>query len=156
MNNAERTNRFEVAMLAIEDLYEDALPALLVEVLADARHWCDRHDRSFWEIDRQAHRHYLTELSMETPTQTSPMTQHERADADIDQLLVARRQIAAVWGVEDVQEVRPDLSDDQCWEVLQLVERTLDAEHGICWQTLEVAADTLFGEAPAEKEEGHE
>jgi len=62
MDNAERSNRFEVAMLALDDLYDEELPALLVDLLTDARHWCDGRDESFWDIDRVAHQHYLAEI----------------------------------------------------------------------------------------------
>ena len=62
MNNAQRSNRFEVAMLALDELYEDELPALLVEVLADARHWCDAHGFDFAALDRRAYQHYLHEI----------------------------------------------------------------------------------------------
>ena len=34
----------------------------LIDLLADARHWCDRHGESFAELDRIAHVHYLHEL----------------------------------------------------------------------------------------------
>lgn len=34
----------------------------LVDFLADARHWCDRHGESFAELDCLAHRHYVAEL----------------------------------------------------------------------------------------------
>ncbi len=80
----------------------------------------------------------------------------EPPEIDIHELLAERRQIADVWSIEDVQAVRPDLSEDQCWEVLQLTDRTKDAELGITWLTLEMAAEHLFGDAPetnqAEKE----
>ena len=45
------------------------------------------------------------------------------AKIDVHVLLAPRRQIASIWSIEDVQEVRPDLTDDQAWEVLQQVER---------------------------------
>ena len=45
------------------------------------------------------------------------------AEIDVHVLLAPRRQIASIWSIEDVQEVRPDLTDDQAWEVLQQVER---------------------------------
>lgn len=73
------------------------------------------------------------------------MTNH---DIDIHAVLAKRRQIAAIWCVEDVQEVRPDLSDDQAWEVLQYAGRHHDAEHGMTWTTLEIVAEELFGSAP--------
>ncbi len=81
----------------------------------------------------------------------------EPPEIDIHEILAERRLIGLVWGVEDVLEVRPDLSEDQCWEVLQSVDRHKDAELGINWQTLEIAAEELFGDAPetgdAEEEE---
>jgi hypothetical protein len=72
----------------------------------------------------------------------------EPPETDIHELLAERRLIGLLWGVDDVQEVRPDLNDDQCWEVLQHVERRKDAEIGIDWLTLEMAAEHLFGNAP--------
>jgi hypothetical protein len=67
---------------------------------------------------------------------------------DIHKILAERRQIAHIWSIEDVQGIRPDLSEDQCWEVLQHVDRYKDAELGITWLTLEMAAEHLFGDAP--------
>jgi hypothetical protein len=37
-------------------------PACLIDFLADARHWCDRHGQNFADLDRIAYDHYLTEL----------------------------------------------------------------------------------------------
>ena len=54
------------------------------------------------------------------------------------------KQVACIWGVEDVQKLRPDLTNDQAWEVLQRVEHEHDADHGIVWNTLRHAADELF------------
>ena len=34
----------------------------LIDLLADARHWCDQHAESFADLDRQAYQHYLAEL----------------------------------------------------------------------------------------------
>jgi hypothetical protein len=69
-------------------------------------------------------------------------------DTNIYEVLAERRQIAAVWGTEDVQAVRPDLTNDQAWQVLMLVERRHDASLGITWLTLEHAAEELFGAPP--------
>jgi len=53
-----------------------------------------------------------------------------------------------------VQEVRPDLTAEQSWQVLQSVKRHYDATVGMNWQTLESAAEDLFGDAPdADKDE---
>ena len=74
------------------------------------------------------------------------------AQIDIEQLLRQRRQVAAIWSVEDVQEVRPDLTDDQAWEVLQRCYRRHDCELGLTWTTIEIVADDLFPEQPSTKE----
>lgn len=36
--------------------------ANLIDLLADARHWCDRHGQCYGDLDRIAHDHYLAEL----------------------------------------------------------------------------------------------
>jgi hypothetical protein len=74
------------------------------------------------------------------------------AEIDVDALLAARRQFAVVWNIDDVQEVRPDLTEDQAWEVLQQLKDAHDAECGISWTTLESVADDLFGSAPESDE----
>jgi len=78
-----------------------------------------------------------------------------KPDIDIHEILAERRLIGLLWGIEDVREVRPDLNAEQCWEVLQHVERRADAEIGINWLTLEWAAEDLFGDAP-ESDDGEE
>ena len=72
----------------------------------------------------------------------------DEIDIDIHELLAQHRQIAHIWSVEDVQSVRPDLTEDQAWEVLQNVDDHKDAELGITWLTLEMAAEQRFGDAP--------
>lgn len=70
------------------------------------------------------------------------------SDMQIHELLASRKKIAVIWCVDDVQCVRPDLSDDQAWEVLKLVEKCHDCTCGITWDTLEITAESLFGDAP--------
>ena len=53
-------------------------------------------------------------------------------------------EIAIIWSVEDVLEVRPELNEAQAFEVLTLCQRRHDANIGITWDTLADAADTLF------------
>jgi hypothetical protein len=48
------------------------------------------------------------------------------------------------WSVEDVHELRPDLSKEQCREVLHYVEEHHNASIGITWDTIEDAAEGLF------------
>lgn len=75
---------------------------------------------------------------------------------DIHALLAKRRQIALIWCREDVQAVRPDLDDDQAWEVLQAAERYHDASTGISWDVLSCHASELFGDAPGTDEDAQE
>ena len=37
----------------------------LIDLLTDARHWCDRHGESFAVLDRLAYQHYILELNDE-------------------------------------------------------------------------------------------
>tara|TARA_R100000988_G_scaffold103120_1_gene80950 strand:+ start:2015 stop:2266 length:252 start_codon:yes stop_codon:yes gene_type:complete len=54
--------------------------------------------------------------------------------------------IAIIWEIDDVKSVRPDLTDDECMEVLGYVDRKHDASLGVCWETLECHCDHLFPE----------
>ena len=59
-------------------------------------------------------------------------------------LLAEHHSIAAIWCTDDVQGIRPHLTEEQAWKVLQEVHDHHDAEWGICWATLETVADDLF------------
>ncbi len=68
---------------------------------------------------------------------------------NLEELLAAHRLIAAgIWSVEDVREVRPDLTEDQAWEVLQECDRQKDSTQGMTWDTLRCVAEELFGLPP--------
>lgn len=56
------------------------------------------------------------------------------------------------WCVDDVQDVRPDLDDDQALEVLEFVKDNHDATIGVTWETLQYAADLLYPEESLEVE----
>jgi hypothetical protein len=81
-----------------------------------------------------------------TDTNDNPTTEQEPVDLDgqIQKLLAKNRQVAAIWSIEDVKGVRPHLTDEQAWEVLQQVGDIHDAEYGITWMTLETVADDMF------------
>jgi hypothetical protein len=79
---------------------------------------------------------------------------HEQeVDIDRHDLLRKNRQIAHLWGIEDVQDVRGDLTEDQAWQVLQECDRRLDSTLGITWENIEFVADDLFGPARGAEEE---
>jgi hypothetical protein len=75
-------------------------------------------------------------------------------DIDIHEVLAENHVIGHLWGIEDVQEVRPDLNDDQAWQVLQAVERRLDSQYGMNWDTIEIIADELFGPKAVQRWQG--
>jgi hypothetical protein len=77
-------------------------------------------------------------------TESRKSTKPDYSKIDIDDVLAQRRQIALIWSIEDVQHVRPDLSDDHAWEVLQRCGNKCDAEYGLTWQDIEDFADSLF------------
>ena len=63
---------------------------------------------------------------------------------DIHEVLAHRRQVAEIWSIEDVQSVRPNLNEDQSWEVLQRCQRVHDCNVGFTWLLIEMVADDLF------------
>ena len=67
----------------------------------------------------------------------------------VHRLLAKYRKIAIPWCVEDVQNVRPHLTADQAWEVLEEVKNKHHADYGISWTTLEIIADDIFPMSPA-------
>jgi len=52
--------------------------------------------------------------------------------------------IVVIWEIDDIKILRPDLTDDECMEVLDYTERKHDASLGVSWDTLEWNADYLF------------
>lgn len=74
------------------------------------------------------------------------MTETLPCISSIISMLAARREIAIIWSVEDVLIMRPDLSDDSAWAVLQACDRHFDSSIGITWDVIEDAADELFPE----------
>lgn len=57
--------------------------------------------------------------------------------------------IAIEWCVDDVLEIRPDLTSDQAWHVLETNYFEHDANVGITWDTLTYWAEYLYPEEAA-------
>ena len=70
----------------------------------------------------------------------------------VHDLLARHQQIATLWSIEDMKNIRPDLTDEQAWDVLEQVGRKHDAEWGISYTTLETVAGDLYPE-PDDKQE---
>lgn len=58
--------------------------------------------------------------------------------------------LANDWHVDDVLNVRPDLTKGEAISVLELVADSFDANDGINWDVIEVCAEQLF---PQEEDE---
>ncbi len=52
--------------------------------------------------------------------------------------------IAILWSIADVKDIRPDLTDEECLEVLHHQEQNHDASIGVSWDTLSWCADYCF------------
>jgi hypothetical protein len=62
----------------------------------------------------------------------------------VRELLAKHHSIAVIWSPDDVRRVRPRLTEEEAWAVLQQVDDDHDANCGINWTTLETTADDLF------------
>jgi hypothetical protein len=65
MNNADRADRFATALEAVagKDAPAYVEQELLIDLLADAMHWCDANGEDFHIALAQACRHYINELN---------------------------------------------------------------------------------------------
>ncbi len=74
-------------------------------------------------------------------------------EIDLDDVLADRNQIAIIWDIDDVKAIRPDLTDEQAWEVLSTAKKWHDRDYGVTLGSLESIANHFFGEASSEAEE---
>lgn len=65
-------------------------------------------------------------------------------------LIDNRDTIALIWCIDDVLEIRPDLTEEQAGKVLTRVEDIHDASIGVSWDTLQCVADDMFPEVDDE------
>lgn len=116
----------------------EALKAMAEQADQDCPHEC--RSRHFTDAIEQAY------AAIRAATAECPPCESE--EPDIHSILAAHRQIAVVWSIEDVQETRPELTDEQAWAVLQAVSHYHDATIGINWDVLACHAAMLFPRAP--------
>jgi len=74
----------------------------------------------------------------------TPIVRRWPQQLDLINHLTEQRRIAVIWSVEDVQHLRPDLTDNQAWHVLLETRRCHDASIGINWNVLDTVADELY------------
>lgn len=77
-------------------------------------------------------------------TKSSRPSRKDYSKIDVHKVLEQRRQVTVIWGIEDVQSVRPDLTDEQAWEVLLECRHLHDCELGFNWLLIDTVADDLF------------
>lgn len=75
---------------------------------------------------------------------------------DVDSVLAKRKQVAVIWCIKDIQEMRPDLSDDQAWDVLQQCRDAHDCNSGFTWSLIDLVAADLFPEPAVSNTQGEE
>lgn len=56
----------------------------------------------------------------------------------VDRYFEKRKQIAHIWSVADVREFVPELSDEDCYSILEMVYQGLDSSIGITWDVLKI------------------
>ena len=118
----------------------------LIDFLTDAMHWCDTSLPNFHFLLAQACRHYVNEINddQQDEHRMCPTSATRPSVIDIHAVLAERRQVAVIWSVEDVEGIRPDLSGDQAWEVLQRCRDKHDCEYGFTWDYIRDVAGDLF------------
>jgi hypothetical protein len=62
----------------------------------------------------------------------------------IHEILASRGFVASLWHIDDVKEIRPDLTAEQSMQVLERCINKHDAEIGMNWLFIEAIADDLF------------
>lgn len=112
------------------------LETAIYDLIADLLHFAARQGFDVREMLFRAHGLYEAESAEEPRPNESAI--------DIHAELARRKQVAIIWAIEDVKGVRPDLTDDQAWDVLQECERCHDCEFGFTWTHIECVADELF------------
>jgi len=58
-----------------------------------------------------------------------------------------KTEISITWSIDDVKCQRPDLTDEQCSDVLIEIEKNHDATIGINWDVIDCTASYLFGDS---------
>lgn len=66
------------------------------------------------------------------------------AEIDIDELLAEHQAIGIVWDIQHVKDHRPDLTDEQAWEVLQECQRSWERLNDPMLEAIRQIAGDLF------------
>jgi hypothetical protein len=63
---------------------------------------------------------------------------------DIGELLAEHQAIGIIWDIQHLKDQRPDLTDDQAWDVLQECQRSWERLNDPMLETIRQVADNLF------------
>jgi hypothetical protein len=61
--------------------------------------------------------------------------------------------LADDWHIDDVLNIRPDLSEAEALKVLEVLADDFDANNGINWDVIQYTADRLYEEPDDDEEE---
>lgn len=78
-----------------------------------------------------------TALKLATHATDAEWLKHRRA-------VIKGDAIDITWTVYDVEEIRPDLNEEERRAVLQRVDRDQDSKHGVNYESIETAAAQLY------------
>ena len=70
----------------------------------------------------------------------------EKWRKEVNKIPKGRRVLEVPWHIDDVHNIREDLTAEQCAEVLEAVGDNHDAEVGVNWDVISWHADDLFPE----------
>lgn len=71
------------------------------------------------------------------------LTSRELLANHVHDLPARRRQVAAIWSLDDVQELRPDVNDNHAWDVLRECRKLHDCKLGFSWLLIQAVANDL-------------
>jgi hypothetical protein len=128
ITNANRTEWAGRALEHFRSLTGTDREDSLGDLLCDLMHWSDASNFDFDAALCRARSHHGAEIP-----EAGELTET----------------IAIKWHIDDVLEIRPDLTADQCRKVLTNVKVCHDAAVGVNWDVLETVADILFPEGGA-------
>jgi hypothetical protein len=127
---------------------EASTPGEAASIAADMR-FAEAHHTEDWEgkslsaiVYEDSDDDFTRPFHVEFPAEPSYVS--PQSTVDVHALLEQRREVTVIWCTEDVQAVRPDLTDDQAWEVLQRCSRAHDCNYGFTWDLIRFVADDLF------------
>lgn len=123
VTNADRAKWAEAALRHFQRATGADREDALGDLICDLMHWASANNFDFDAALHRARGHY---------------------EAEVDEAATPPDAIAIKWSIEDVQEVRPDLTEAQCREVLAAVFDRHDATIGVTWDVLTIVADDLY------------